>query len=81
MGTIRILSRQGDDSIQWDADAADAGDPEALAAVAYAERFLAEERSRGARAYIALPDGRYVRTDRLVRDAREIVVIPPVFGG
>jgi molybdopterin converting factor small subunit len=78
---LRVLSRQGDAQFEWDSGAAESGDPEALAAIAEAERIFAEGWARGARAYIALPDGRYVRTDRLVRDAREIVVIPPVFGG
>lgn len=81
MGTIRMLSRRGDEPRQWDADAAESGDPEALVAVAEAERFLANERARGARAYVVRGNGRYVYTDHLVRDAREILLIPLVVGG
>ena len=51
MATLRVLSARGDTAIQWDQRKAAAGDPEALAAIAEAERIFAEQRARGATAF------------------------------
>ena len=48
MNVLRVLSRHGDDRFEWSADAVRTHDPEAVAAVAEAERIFREERARGA---------------------------------
>ncbi|HEX6800005.1 MAG TPA: hypothetical protein VF116_20000 [Ktedonobacterales bacterium] len=82
MGTLRIMSRQGDTPVTWDEVAARAGDPEAVAAVEEAERIFAAARANGATAFVARGVGQApVRIDRLDREAREIILVPRVIGG
>ena len=51
MGMLRIMSRRGDDRVQWDMDLLQDGEIEAIAAVREAERIFAEQRARGATAF------------------------------
>ncbi len=51
MGMLRVISKRGDDRVQWNEQDAQAGNAEALAAIREAERIFAEERASGATAY------------------------------
>ena len=55
MGMLRVISKRGDDRVQWNELDAQAGDPEAIAAIREAERIFAEERARGATAFRVEP--------------------------
>lgn len=79
--TLRVLSCQGDESIEWDADAAAAGDPEAKAAVAEAERIFAEVRARGGAAYRVGQRRAVKRIHAFDPAHKQIVLIPPIVGG
>lgn len=82
MGTLRIMSRQGDTPVTWDEAAARAGHPEAIAAVEEAERIFAAARANGATAFAVRGAGQVPeRIDRLDREAREIILVPRVIGG
>ena len=81
MGTLRILSRHGDDRFQWDRSGVEIGDAEALAAVHEAERIFAEQRANGATAVRVRPGQTAERIDTFDPQAEEIVMIPRVVGG
>lgn len=81
MGVLRVLSHHGDDKTEWNYTAVLAGDPEAEAAVAEAERIFAEHRSRGATAVRVTPGEPGQRMDTFDPTAPEIVMIPRVVGG
>ena len=51
MGMLRVISKRGDDRVQWNEQDALAGDAEALAAIREAERIFAHECARGATAF------------------------------
>lgn len=51
MGMLRAMSGRGDDRLLWDAQDAQAGDVQAMAAVREAERIIALARARGAIAF------------------------------
>ena len=44
---LRVMSRRGDDRVNWDQQKVLAGDLEAIAAVREAERIFAQERAKG----------------------------------
>ena len=54
MATLYVLSSRGDKRVNWAPGDVEAGDPEALAAIAEAEAIFAREQSRGSSATIAL---------------------------
>lgn len=82
MGTLRIMSRQGDTPVTWDAAAVRAGDLDAVAAVEEAERIFATARANGATAFVVRGAGQApVRIDLLDREAQEIILVPRVIGG
>jgi hypothetical protein len=81
MGVLRVLSHHGDDKTEWNYTAVLAGDTEAEAAVAEAERIFAEQRSRGATAVRVTPGEPAQRMDTFDPTAPEIVMIPRVVGG
>ena len=81
MGMLRVLSRNGDDKVAWDATAVAVGDPEAVAAVQEAERIFAEQRARGATAVRVTPGKPAERIDTFDPEAQEIVMVPRVIGG
>ncbi|SRR5690242_3205308 len=51
MGMLRILSKRGDECLLWKEQDDLAGDAEALAAIAEAERIFARQRAQGATAF------------------------------
>jgi len=81
MSTLRVLNSSGDRSIQWDPEQFAVGDPEAIQAVAEAERIFAEARARGAQAFRVTPGEPAQRLAQFDPQAEEIIVIPPMVGG
>ena len=82
MGKLIILGRSGHQEFEWDAEAAEAGDPEAIAAVREAERILAEAQRRGGTAFrVEAPDQPAERLETFDRTAEQILVIPQIAGG
>lgn len=78
MATLYVLSSQGDTRVTWKKEA---GDPEALAAIAEAEEIFQRERNRGSSAFRLLPGQPAERIDTFDRTADEIVIIPRMVGG
>jgi hypothetical protein len=81
ISTLRVLNGGGDASIQWDRDRVAAGDPEALAAVAEAERVFAQARAAGALAFRVKRGAPAERADTFDATAPEVLVIPAMVGG
>jgi hypothetical protein len=81
MNVLRVLSRHGDDRFEWSADAVRTQDPEAVAAVAEAERIFREERARGAVALRLAPGRPAERIEEFDPAAEQIVMVPRVIGG
>jgi len=81
MGMMRVMSKRGDDRVVWDATQAAVGDPEAVAAVAEAERIFAQERARGATAFKVEAGKAPTRIDRFDQTAEQIIMVPRVVGG
>ena len=81
MGMLRVISKRGDDRVQWNEQDALAGDAEANAAIREAERIFARERARGATAY-RLEEGKPVeRLEQFDPQASQIIMVPRVAGG
>ena len=51
MGMVWVISKHGDDCVQWNEHDVQVGDAEAMAAIREAERIFAQERARGATAF------------------------------
>jgi len=81
MSTLRILNGRGDTSVQWDRDGVAAGDPEALAAVAEAQRIFAQARAGGAVAFRFRAGKPAERLDTFDPTASEGLIIPAMVGG
>ncbi len=78
---LRVMSRRGDDRVNWDQQKALAGDLEAMAAVREAERIFAQERAKGATAFRVEPGKAIQRIDAFDETAEQIVLVPRVVGG
>ncbi|GAC1567237.1 MAG: hypothetical protein NVS3B14_12660 [Ktedonobacteraceae bacterium] len=78
---LRVMSRHGDDRVNWDQQKVLAGDPEATAAVREAERIFAQERAKGATAFRVEPGKPIQRIDTFDETAEQIVLVPRVVGG
>ena len=81
MATLYVLSSRGDRRVTWAPGDVEAGDPEALAAIAEAEAIVARERGRGSSAFKLAPGEPAERIDVFDRTAEEIVIIPRMAGG
>ena len=81
MGMLRVMSRRGDDRVNWDQQKLLAGDLEAMAAVREAERIFAQERAKGATAFRVEPGKPIQRIDTFDETAEQIVLVPRVVGG
>jgi hypothetical protein len=81
MGMLRVISKRGDDRVQWNEQDAQAGDAEAIAAVREAERIFAEERARGATAFRVEEGKQASRIEQFDRTAEQIIMVPRVVGG
>jgi len=78
---LRVMSRRGDDRVNWDQQKVLAGDLEATAAVREAERIFAQERAKGATAFRVEPGKPIQRIDTFDETAEQIVLVPRVVGG
>lgn len=81
MGTLRIMSRRGDDSVTWDTTRAAAGDTEAKAAIQEAERIFRDHRAKGATAFAVEKGHVPVRIDAFDPTAEQIMLVPRLVGG
>jgi hypothetical protein len=78
---LRVMSRRGDDRVNWDQQKVLEGDLEAIAAVREAERIFAQERAKGATAFRLDPGKPIQRIDTFDETAEQIVLVPRVVGG
>lgn len=81
MNKLRILSRQGDTTVVWDAAKVEAGDQEAIAAVREAERIFKAAKARGASAFAVSQGEPAVRVDKFDPTRPEQIIIPRMVGG
>ena len=81
MGMLRVMSRRGDDRVNWDQQKVLEGNLEAIAAVREAERIYAQERAKGATAFRNDPGKPVQRIDTFDETAEQIVLVPRVVGG
>ncbi len=81
MGMLRVMSRRGDDRVNWDQQKVLEGDLEAIAAIREAERIFAQERAKGATAFRVEPGKPIQRIDTFDETAEQIVLVPRVVGG
>jgi hypothetical protein len=81
VGILRVMSRRGDDQINWDEHQLLSGDLEAVAVVREAERIFAAERAKGATAFRIEPDQGAHRIDEFDPSAQQIILVPRVVGG
>lgn len=81
MGMLRVISKRGDDRVQWNEQDALTGNAEAQAAIREAERIFAQERARGSTAYRVDPGKPIERLEEFDAQAEQIVMVPRVVGG
>ena len=81
MGMLRVISKRGDDRVQWNEQDAQAGDAEAIAAIREAERIFAQERARGATAFRVEIGKPAERIEQFDPQAEQIILVPRVVGG
>jgi len=81
MAKLRILSHQGDTTVEWDVERAEIGDPEALEAIKEAERIFEEQKAKGATAFKVTPSEPAKKLERFDKTAEQIVMVPRVAGG
>jgi hypothetical protein len=82
MASLSVLNASGDTTIRWDERAFAAGEPEAQAAVAEAERLFAEARAAGAEAFRLEAGGLAQRVATLEpASADDVLVVPRMVGG
>ena len=81
MGTLRIMSRRGDDQVRWDTSRVLDGELDAVAAVREAERIFEQQRAKGATAFKVTKGGASVRIDKFDPEAEQIMIVPRVVGG
>jgi hypothetical protein len=82
MGCLSILNASGDTTIRWDERAFATGDPDALAAVAEAERLFEEARAAGGVAF-RVEAGRLAQRVSTLEpgSADEVLIVPRMVGG
>jgi hypothetical protein len=81
MGMIRVISKRGDDHVQWNEQDALAGDALAIAAIREAERIFAKERASGAMAFRVETGKPAERIEQFDPQAEQIILVPRVVGG
>jgi len=81
MGMLRVISKHGDDRVQWNEQDAQAGDAEAMAAIREAERIFAHECARGAMAFRVAAGKPTERIEQFDPRAEQIILVPRVIGG
>jgi hypothetical protein len=82
MASLSILNAAGDTTVRWDEREFAAGDTEAQAAVAEAERLFAEARAAGGEAFRVRAGTLAERVTRLepTRD-EDVLIVPRMVGG
>jgi hypothetical protein len=78
---LRVMSRRGDDRLTWDEQKVLEGNPDAIAAVREAERIFAEERRKGATAFLTGAGKSAQRIEEFDATAEQIIIVPRVVGG
>lgn len=78
---LRVMSRRGDDRLTWDEQKVLEGNPEAIAAIREAERIFAEERKKGATAFLTKAGKPAERIEEFDATADQIIMVPRVVGG
>ena len=78
---LRVMSRRGDDRLTWDEQKVLEGNSEALAAVQEADRIFAEQRRKGATAFLTKAGQAAQRIEEFDATAEQIIMIPRVVGG
>lgn len=81
MGTLRVLSRQGDYNVTWDEKQVEAGSLEALEAIREAERIFEEQRRSGATPFLVATGALVKKLKRFDPKAEQIIMVPRVVGG
>lgn len=82
MASLSVLNASGDTTIKWDERAFAAGDPEAQAAVAEAERLFAEARAAGGEAFRVQAGSLAQRVATLDPAASDdLMIVPRMVGG
>jgi hypothetical protein len=81
MGMLRVISKRGDDRVQWNEQDAKADNAEAIAAIREAERIFAGERARGATAFRVETGKPAERIEQFDPAAEQIILVPRVVGG
>ncbi len=81
MAKLRVLSHQGDTTVEWDEKKAEVGDPEALEAIREAERIFEEHKAKGATAFKVDPGKPAEKLERFDKTSEQIVMVPRVAGG
>jgi hypothetical protein len=82
MASLSVLNASGDTTIKWDERAFAAGDPEAQAAVAEAERLFAEAREAGGEAFRVQAGSLAQRVATLDPAASDdVMIVPRMVGG
>ena len=81
MAKLRILSHQGDTTVEWDTRKAEVGDPEALEAIKEAERIFEEQKAKGATAFTVSPGKPAEKLDRFDKTSEQIIMVPRIAGG
>lgn len=81
MHHLRVMNDHGHVTRTWDPVAAQAGNPEAQAAVREAERIFNEVRSRGGRAVRSVPGQTAQYIDTFDPLLEHVLLLPHVVGG
>jgi hypothetical protein len=81
MGMLRVISKHGDDRVQWNEQDAQVGDAEAMAAIREAERIFTQERAREATAFQVEAVKQAERIEHFDPRAEQIILVPRVVGG
>ena len=80
VGALKVMSASGHRTVTWKNRKAEAGDPEAQAAVSEAERIFDEQKKRGATAFDTTTRESRV-LDRFDPQVERITVVPRLTGG
>jgi hypothetical protein len=81
MGMLRVISKRGDDLVQWNEQDALADDTEATAAIREAECIFVQERARGTTTYRVEAGKPAERLEQFDPQAKQIILVPRVVGG
>jgi hypothetical protein len=80
MGMLRVISKLGDDSLQWNEQDALAGDAEANASISEAKHIFAQERARGTTTF-RIEEGRPAeRLEQFDPQAGQMILVQQVVG-